>query len=90
MQPSSLAGPQWEVGVQLGGIAARPTLRLSPLEEGTSAVRLGAVPIRAQVQDHCGDSARGFAPEGERPAYGFEPSREGFPSVDGRRPSSAA
>jgi hypothetical protein len=42
MQPSSLARPRWESGVQLGGTAARPTLRLSPVEEGTSAVRLGA------------------------------------------------
>jgi hypothetical protein len=42
MQPSSLAGPRWEAGVQLGGTAARPALRLSPVEEGTSAVRLGA------------------------------------------------
>jgi len=34
--------------------------------------------------------SEGLAPEESEQAQGFEPSGEGFPSVDGRRPSSAA
>src|SRR5215471_14209333 len=36
------------------------------------------------------DSARGLGPVESEQSYEFESSRVGFPSVDGRRPSSAA
>jgi hypothetical protein len=37
-----------------------------------------------------GTRLEGLAPEESDQAYGFKPSRVGFPSADGRRPSSAA
>jgi hypothetical protein len=43
-----------------------------------------------QVQDHCGTRPEGLALPRSDQAYGFEPSRVGFPSFDGRRPSTAA
>jgi hypothetical protein len=48
-----------------------------------------AVPIRAQVQDHCETRHEGLAPVENEQSYESESSRAGFPAVDGRRPSSA-
>src|SRR5690349_15521585 len=36
-------------------------------------------PIRAQVQDHCGDSARGLGSRGERPGLGVRAPQGGLP-----------